>query len=465
MKIGLVGPSYQAFSLPFNAERSVNLYPVLDQNGRDVSALYGTPGLELFTTLGTGPIRGEFNASNSRAFAVSGSILYEVDSGGVGTNRGSLNQSSGNIDIVENGLQLAICDGTTVYIFTYATNVFVQVTDVDLPVSGTLTFLDGYFIVSKVGSGSVYISGLYDGLTWTATGFATAESSPDKLLRVFSALGQLWLLGDKTGEIWTNTGASAFPFQRISGGKLEVGILAPYAVLAINNAIWWLGKDEFGSGVVYNATGFSPNRVSTEAIELIIQRATDKENIHSYAYQEQGHVFIVFTGGGLETSLVYDLSTELWHERAYLNADGDYEVHRANCSMFAFGKHLVGDKENGNIYEMGMDTYSDNDESILRERIYTHLYDEGQQVRFRNLRIGFETGVGLQTGDTNPMVSIQFSKDGGRTYSNSYTVPIGAAGKYLTEVNLRRIGIAQQLTIRIRIANKVKVAICGSYLT
>ena len=66
MKIDLVGPSYQAWSLPFNAERSVNLYPVMDKRGKDVAALYGTPGLSLFGVAGLGQCRGAFASSNGR---------------------------------------------------------------------------------------------------------------------------------------------------------------------------------------------------------------------------------------------------------------------------------------------------------------------------------------------------------------------------------------------------------------
>jgi len=191
------------------------------------------------------------------------------------TNRGSLLQSSGIVSMAENGLQLAICDGTKLYTFTYATNTFAVVSDGDLPSCGTVTFLDGYFIVNKNSSGAFYISALYDGTSWAALDFATAESSPDNLVRVFSSLGQLWLLGEHTTEIWTNTGASAFPFQRISGAKMETGILAAHTAVAVDNALYWIGEDNFGGGIVYKATGFTPERVSNEPIELIIAAATD----------------------------------------------------------------------------------------------------------------------------------------------------------------------------------------------
>ncbi len=466
MKIGLVGGSYQDFSLPFNAERSVNLYPVFDKQGKEVSALYSTPGLLLFGTAGIGYCRGAFAASNGRGFFVSGANLYEIDNSGTTTNRGTLLQNSGNVTIAENGLQLAICDGANLYIFTYSSNAFAQVTDTDLPVCGTVTFIDGYFIVNKVGTGSFYISALYDGTSWNALDFATAESSPDSLVRVYNALGQLWLLGSITSEIWTNTGSSAFPFQKISGGKLDVGILAACTTIALEASIIWLGQDDNGRFSVYQTTSVRPTVISPEPINLRFAQATLPEEIVAYSYQEQGHTFVVFTGGGLETSLVYDTDTKLWHERAYLNPEGEFEQHLGYCCMSIFNKQLVGSRIDGKVYEMAMNIYSDNGDALLRERIYTHLVDENKRIRYNALNIGFETGTGLQTGQGQvPLVALQLSKDGARTWSTSYTTTIGRVGAYTTQVNFRRLGIAQQMTFRIKISDPVKVTICGSYLT
>ena len=58
MRVGLVGPSYQMFSLPFDAQRSVNLFPVFDKDGKEVSSLYMTPGLSSFADTGAGDCRG-----------------------------------------------------------------------------------------------------------------------------------------------------------------------------------------------------------------------------------------------------------------------------------------------------------------------------------------------------------------------------------------------------------------------
>lgn len=464
MKIQLVGPSYQERALPFDAQRTVNLYPVLDQLGKEVSALYGTPGLELFTTCGNGPIRGGFAAANGRAFFVSGGTLYEVSSDGVATSRGTLSTTSGIVSIDENGVQLAICDGISVYILTYATNVFAKVTDVDLPVSGTITFIDGYFVVNSVGTGKFYISALYDGSSWNALDFATAESSPDELKRVMNAVGQLWLFGTKTTEIWTNTGASSFPFERISGAKMETGILAPHTAVPVDNSIFWVGKDNIGAGIVYRATGFTPQRISTYAIEYKIQQVSDIENMRAYTYQEDGHVFYVLTGGGLETTLVYDISTDLWHERAYLTS-GAYSQHLASIVIYAFDKRLAGSRLDGKIYEQHLDLYDDDGDEIARDRIFTHISDEDKRKRYNTLTISLESGVGLQSGQgSDPLISMRVSKDMARTWSNWYDASMGRVGEYRKKINWNRIGIAECITFNLRSTEPVRQAWIGSYL-
>lgn len=463
MKIGLVGETHQQRSLPFNAQRTINFFPVFDKTGKETKALYGTPGLLEFGNSGALANRQCFTSANGRCFFVAGATLFEVSADGTTTSRGSLLTSTGNISINENNTQLGICDGTYLYTLTYSSNTFARVTDVDLPTQvGFLTAIDNYFVVTDAGSGRFYISALGDGTSWDALDFATAESNPDELICVKNALGQLWLFGLKTTEIWTNTGASNFPFRRISGAIAETGIIAPHSVQDVDNSVFWLGRDKYGSGIVYRAQGFIPQAISTEPVNILISQATSPENITSWVYQEDGHTFYALTGGGLETTLVYDISTQQWHERSF-NDNGDLSPHLAQCVTFAFDKQLAGDRRNGKIYDMSLNYYDDDGENIVSERIYTHISDMDKRMRYNRLDISMETGVGNEN-DVNPLISLQLSKDGARTWSNWYNAAIGKVGEYLTKVSFRRLGIAEQMTFKIRISAKVKKVLTGSYL-
>jgi len=245
---------------------------------------------------------------------------------------------------------------------------------------------------------------------------------------------------------------------------MDKGIIAPYSALEIGNTVYWLGQDLQGAGVVYRASGFNPEKISTASIDYALQQATNLTEVVAWAYQQDGHTFYVLTGGGLETSLVYDVMTELWHERAYNDA-GMFEQHLGTCCIYAFGKHLVGDRRNGNVYQMSLDFYSDNGDELVAERTYTHLLDEMKRIRYNELEIFLESGVGLQTGQgSDPQISLSLSKDGARTWSDEFTASMGRVGKYQTRVAFRRLGIAEIMTFRIRISDPVKRALIGSYL-
>lgn len=465
MKIGLVGPSYQQSSLPFDAQRTVNLYPIADPQGKEVSALYGTPGCILFANYGSGPQRGGFSSANGRVFSVSGSGLYELFSDGTTNNRGTLDQSQGNLTFAENGLQLAICDGQSLYMFTYATNLFQKVVTAGLPSAATVTFVGGYFIANEVNTGKFHTSGLYNGLTWDPLDFATAESSPDNLLRVLNISGQLFLFGEKTTEIWGANGSSFFPFSRVAGADMDVGIVGPYAVNAADNTGFWIGRDKQGFGIVYRANGFTPVRISNEAIEKRLQEASSPINLKCYSYQEQGHTFVIITGGGMETAICYDITTQLFHERAYFNEDGNYELPLATDCIFAFDKHLTFDRNNANVYEQKLGYYSDNGEEIARDRIFTHISDENKFIKFKNLGIFFASGVGNQSGlGRDPQALLSFSNDAGRTFGANRPQSIGRIGQYQKVVQWDRLGIARVRTFRVRVVDPVEVTMIGAYL-
>ena len=113
---------------------------------------------------------------------------------------------------------------------------------------------------------------------------------------------------------------------------------------------------------------------------------------------------------------------------------------------------------------MSLDLYSDNEENIVSERIYTHLSDEDKRIRFNKLTISMETGVGGVSENLDPQISMQLSKDGGKTYGNWYNTPVGKIGEYMTKVQYRRLGVAEKMTFKLRMSGKVKKVLIGSYL-
>jgi hypothetical protein len=466
MKTGLVGSSNQERGLAFDAQRTINLYPEIDKSGKEVTALYGTPGLKIFCDTGLSQSRGLFTSANGRMFYISGINFYEISSAGVATNYGTLATLSGVVSMAENSSQLMFVDGTKGYIFTYATNAFAQISDLDFPVASTVTYLDGYFIVNSVNTNQFFVSDINDGFIWSTLDFASAESSPDKLLKVLSANGSLYLFGESTTEVWSNVGDPLFPFVRSAGGKIDIGIFAPATAITSAFGIIFVSRDRNGDGIVYRMDGLSPQRISTPFVERQIHKVTTPELMTAYMYQEDGHTFYVLTGGDLQTSLVYDLLTNEWHERAYLNPyTGLYEQHLGLFGTTAFKKTFVANKTFGSIYELSLNYLDDNGDELVSERIFTHLSNENKPFSANKLEISYNTGVGTVSGQgSNPVMLLYVSKDYGNTWYGPLEGYMGKLGEYENRVIFRRLGTSSCFTFRLRISDPIKRCLIGGYL-
>ena len=387
--IPFVGPTYTTDARQLDAQRSINMYATPSESGQSKmpASMRVTAGTRAYMTVGGGPIRGCLE-TQGRAFVVSGSELYEVFSNKTSILRGTLNSSVGLIDIEENPTQIMIADGTDGYIFTKTTNAFAEITDPDFPQPSDLTYQDGYFIVTQANSGFIWVSALNNGLSWNALDKTTVESSPDNLVGLISNKSNLWCFGAKVTEVFQNTGAATFPFQRIPGAIIETGCLSQETIQLIDNSFIWLGTDENGGATVWRSNGYNAERISTDAIEYLVLQGRALQESYAWVYHERGRAFYMLQVVGLDTTLCYDVSTKLWHERGYWNtATAQYEQHKGACHMFFDQKHIIGDRNNNNLYEFGLDIYADADAPLRWLRRAQYVWDGNGLIPHNRLEL------------------------------------------------------------------------------
>jgi len=465
---GFVGPTYALDARTFDCQRSVNLYPIVSEVGtsKSVTSLISAPGYELFAEVGGGPIRGSKTVSSGRAFVVSGFDLYEINEDGTGTVKGTLLTTISRVSMDENGTQLMLVDGTYGYIYDMDANTFTRITDADFPACSFVTFLDGYFIVQKNNTSSFYISALYDGLSWDALDYSIAAANPDNLVCAKADNGVLWLLGDISTEVFQDTGASAFPFERIPGAIIQTGCAAGHTVCALDNSLFWLGVDNLGRGVVWRSSGLSIQRVSNQAIESIIAASNDLAGSYAYSYHERGHAFYCVNVTGLDTTLCFDASTNMWHERQYYDVTTNlYQQHRASVHFFFKQKNMIGDRINGKIYRQTQDVYSFDGETIHRIRTSPHADSEKQNIGFSVIELDIENGAGLQSGQgSDPQIMMQYSDDGARTWSNERWVSLGKAGEYKKRVRWTRCGSSRDRVFKVLYTDPTQFQINEAYI-
>ena len=235
----------------------------------------------------------------------------------------------------------------------------------------------------------------------------------------------------------------------------------------MDNTVFWLGKNKDGGGIVWRLNGYTPQRVSTDAIEYAIAKYSTIADARAYAYQQEGHTFYVLTFPSGGATWVYDAATQLWHQRAYLDPDtGTLGRHRSNCHMYYAGLHIVGDFETGDLYALDLDYYQDGTDPMpsIRAAAYIGGPDYNWIIHNR-LQVDFETGVGLVDGQGSaPLVLLDWSDDGGKTWSNQHRGSLGKTGEYLTRVFWTRLGRARARTYRVMISDPVKRVIMGAAL-
>jgi hypothetical protein len=498
MHTPILGSSYVARSVNAADNRMVNLFPeIIPEGGKEPGFLQRAPGLRLLATAGEGPVRGLWQVGRY-GYAVSGNTFYQIDSNWQVTSLG-LVSGSGPVSIADNGTQIFIAANPDGYIYNIATGVFSEITDPDFPGAITVSYLDGYFVFNEPNSQRVWVTSLLDGTAVDPLDFASAEGSPDGLVSLIVDHREAWLFGTNSVEVWYDAGLPDFPLQRIQGAFNEIGCIAPYSVAKLDNGLFWLGADARGQGIVYRSNGYSGQRVSTHAVEWQIQQYTDMSDAIGYTYQQDGHAFYVLIFPSANTTWVYDVSTQAWHERAGWT-NGQFTRHRSNCQMSFSNEIVVGDYETGNLYAFDLDVYSDNEQiqkwlrswralptgqNNLKRTAHHSLQLDAQTGHYLPPSEGVqllitEAGANLITesgnylaASTTPAVNqeaqfmLRWSDDGGHTWSNTHWSGAGAVGAYGHRVFWRRLGMTLKLRDRVYElsgTDPIKIAIMGAEL-
>lgn len=357
-------------------------------------------------------------------------------------------------------------DGTDLYVYfdRYATSNSLQPIE-SLAASGASTeysqvlWLDSYYVYIDGKSNQFWLSQL---AAYNPVGdFASAEGDSDNILAIKDNFRQLYLIGERTTEIFVNTGNSDFPFERIPGGFIEIGTSAKDSVEKIKDTIFFLGRTKEGANEVYKISGSIPEKISTPAIDQAIASYADPSSCTAYTYSSKGHFFYVMNFD--EATWVYDLSTGLWHQRAYTNA-GTLERHLVEeCLYFPQANLILGGHYNdGKIFSLSDSVYTDNGDAITRLRSCPHLTNEDLWVFYNEFTLDMETGIGLDGGvqGSNPTIMMDFSDDGGHTWSSeSFALAdagSGQIGDFRKEVSWRRLGKSKNRVFRIKMTDPVK---------
>lgn len=457
--IGLHGKSPDV-----TANKLINAYYEFQrENDGTRVAIYGTPGLDLFLSQGDTPWRGVHAFPPSGiVYGVHRSSFYSIRGDGITESLGTIGTSEGRVDITDDGFRIIVVDGREIYTYdtqTPATPI-AAVADADRPTSpNTCIVQSGRVLTDEDGTGQFKGGGAYAPTAWSALDYATAETNADNIVRVINYRGTAAMMGGRSIEYWQNVGGAGFPYAVISAATQQIGLAARWSVGKLMDSYAFLARS--GSGEVFIAIleGYQVRRISNFELDHIINGYSQLGGATGLGYMLGGHAMYHINFPYEGKSWLYDASTQYWSELRY----GTEGRHRAEMAADMNGTQIVTDYENGNIYRIGSDYYTDNGAEIITVLRGRHINKHKKNVRIASLEIGIEPAT--TTDETaDPVAGLRISKDGGHSFGTQTFAPMGKVGEYDTRCIWRRLGIGRDFVPEITISEPIKKVITDAVI-
>lgn len=425
----------QGRSFNWSGAELINCYAEkADGDKREDFAVMPSPGLTVWATVGVGPIRGRIVCAGT-LYVVSGTVLYSVASNGTATVLGTV-LGSGPVRMACNYTEVCIAANGTGYVYSggsLQTPVPFSVSDV--------CYADGYILWIIQASEQFLISALDDAMTYDASDISSVEGAPDDLVGMVNDHREINFMGTSTGEIYYNSGAAFFPFERQGNAFIERGCFDRDSIVKIDGTVMFMGDDR----IIYTLNGYIPQRLSTHAIEYYLRDAT---YARGWTYTLEGHKFYVLECD--RGTFLIDRATGAWHQRKSYGSD----YWRCNGSVDAYGQTLLTDRETGALYTISNDVYSEDGDPIIMEMVLPTLEYGRRMVSMYSFEVMTETGIG--SVDDDPQIMLQYSDDGGHNWSAELWRGMGKQGERRNRSVWRKLGKFRNRQIKLRIAAAVQ---------
>lgn len=456
--------NYQSDSLSISNQLNVNCRINIPQTPSFTEAnIVGTAGIKKVTTSGdVDMINRGSHVKDGVAYFVNGDGAYRFNSDLTLTYLGMVEGES-RCSFADNGKQLMIVSpGIDGYIIDESDNpVFQKILDEDFKANGnpqTVDFIDSFFIVTTDQKKFIK-SAANDGLSWNALEFLGADADPDRIVSSIVNKNRLFIGGTETIEVFSNVGSGGFPFQRINGFIIPKGVYAPFSMINADSSFMWIGGGTNEKAAIWRLSGNDAEKVSTTAIDNILQAYSNEEISSSFAwsYADSGAFFIGFRLP--DTTIVFDLITSQWHQRKSQLTDTrgvrKFTSWRANSLLTVYGGLYCADSQDGRIGEVSEDFYTEYNTPIFREFSVATLFNNGDSFNVPEVELVCESGT-ANGDDPDPVVFMSTSSDA-KIFSDDIPRSLGKIGEYSARQIWRRVGrFARFCVIKFSFSDKCK---------
>ena len=407
--------------------------------GKALYATYAAPGITRWDvgvdgqgTPYTGATQGMVPLSATQLVAVIGGSVVQFGTGGYGTAIGSVGDTNPVIMAKNNATtpEVAILTQSGAYsLLSGGSLTQPDLAGQGIPTPNSVTYLNGYYLFG-IEDGRIFQSNFEDGSTISALSFAYANAFPDKLLRTFCHFGMLYAFCSSHLEVWQDAGTTPFAFSPVYQ-NIELGCMSAYAIVSTAKGLFWVdheGRVQFGRDM-------NAQRVSTHTVERAISSLSHPEQqaMQGCLVSFFGHECYALSSD--HWTWIYDLQMQRWTERKSYGQDNWI----VSMSCLFNGAYVLGSNSAGKLYTLDETNYTEDGQPLLFEAWCKNVHNFPNGMIIDQLSMDIISGVG-NPNDPNPLMSVDYSDDGGHTFKGERLIDLGAAGQFSGKVSLNQWG-------------------------
>ena len=522
-------------SLSYDQQRFKQYSPASCSNWYAVDAPSGKKGKALYPAMGRQHIEDAFGApifvfdaqprkifrSVSFVYVVVASTIYQID---INFNirpisDATFTKSGGDLNFaylattqVSGSTTFAtfcmFCDGESTFVYNELTEVFSIVTDPLQPVSPLYVAAFGNrFVVSSANTTQFQLTQFnlgapYDASTvFTINGQAIFAQESGLIRQMCVLHQQLYIFTDYSTGVWSNTisvfNTSTFPWKKNTSYDFDYGIADSDSLDVDFGMMTWLAQNRNGLVTFMSSNGQSPQSISTQAVNVLIQNIANSAaatstavlslDVEGFLYQYEDTVFYRVSVGSnngsqtvddltLSDSLEYNFNTKTWSKCIELN--GQRNIIQSH--VFFANKHIVNALGQNCLYQMGGNIYTNDIQDAtapngftalpIRYENVTQIISEPDYSEFITdyIQIDFVWG-GQPTSDTylfNPHVELYWSDDGGSTFfaTSMDVLQFSQIGVYSWRMRWYQCGASRNRVYKLIAVSEAPIVVLGGIM-
>ena len=441
-EVPIINGIYTDSAADFRVALPVNLVPV--PTGAGISRSYLRPGDGL-VELGIGPgvDRGGIEW-RGQCYRVMGSRLVRIEESGAVTDIGYVG-IGGLVTFDYSFDYLAIASAGNLFLYDGST--LQEVTDPDLSTVRDVIWIDGYFMTTD--GQFLVVTELNNPFSVDPLKYGSSEIDPDAIQALIKFRNEVYALNRHTIEVYDNTGASGFPFQRNERAVIQKGVVGTHACCVMGEAIAFLGGARNEAPAIYLGASGEAQKISTREIDTLLQNYTEDQlsevllearldRSHQYLYvhlPDRTLVYDAAATGALQTPVWFVLTSTL---------DG-FARYQAQNFVWCYNQWLCGDPTTSRYGRLSDDVSHHYGQRVRWEFATPIVYNAARGAVFHAMELTCLTGNVALGAD--PYILTSYSADG-RSWSVSRRASAGKIGNTTKRVQWRQMGFMQNWRVQ-----------------